>query len=259
MGKLSGLRKVGVADLLTVSNGACGLLAIGFLLTEGRDITLGTALVLLGFVLDGADGWAARRFGTKHEMGRHLDSISDAITFCAAPAVMTSVVFLGAMEGQGVSGTASGVFDLLVLVTALLMAVLGWTRLWRFTTGGYRDRHFTGLASPAMAFLALIVCHILNPDRWDAAAVSLVAVIVLLLAALLMVAPVGYPKVRGRVAVLFAVCVLATLAVIGVMRQYDVEGTGAAFRAVSLVGLGLVAGYVLLGPILAARQRGEEA
>jgi phosphatidylserine synthase len=255
MGMLTGLRKAGIADVLTVSNGACGLSGIGLLLTQGRDITLGSALVLLGFVLDGADGWAARRFGTKHDKGRYLDSISDAITFCAAPAVMTYVVFLGALEGEGMSTTVSGAFDMLVLVTALLMASLGWTRLYRFTTRGYRDEHFSGLASPAMAFLAILVCHILNPDRWDAAAVSLVAIIVLLLAALLMVAPVRYPKVRGRTAALFAVSVLAALAVIGIMRQLEVEGAGMAFRAVSLTGLGLVAGYVLLGPVYIAQGR----
>jgi hypothetical protein len=70
-----------------------------------------------------------------------------------------------------------------------------------------------------------------------------------------MVAPVGYPKVRGRTGALFAACVLGGLAVIGVMREYDVEGTGTAFRAVSLAGLGLVAGYVLLGPLYVAHQR----
>jgi CDP-diacylglycerol--serine O-phosphatidyltransferase len=180
MGILSGLRKAGVADVLTASNGACGLLAMGLLLTQGRDITLGSALVLLGFVLDGADGWAARRFGTKHDKGRYLDSISDAITFCAAPAVMACVVFLGAVEGQGVSATVSGAFDVLVLVTALSMASLGWARLYRFTASGFRKEHFSGLATPAMAFLAILVCHILNPDRWDAPAVSVVAIIVLL-------------------------------------------------------------------------------
>ncbi len=259
MGILSGLGKAGVADVLTASNGACGVAAIGLLLTQGRDITLGSALVLLGFVFDGADGWAARRFGTKHDFGRHLDSVSDAITFCAAPAVMACVVFLGALEGQGTSASASRVFDALVLVTAALMAALGWARLYRFTTRGYRDEHFSGLASPAMAFLAILVCHILNPDRWDAAAVSIVAVVVLLLAALLMVAPVGYPKVRGRTAVLFALCVLGALAVIGVMRQLDADGTAFAFRAVALAGLGLVVGYVLLGPVYAARRRSDGA
>ena len=97
---IGGIRKAGVADALTVSNGVCGIIAIYLLITQAPDITYGSALILLGFVFDGADGWAARRFGTKHEYGRHLDSVSDAITFCAAPAVMVAVVFTGGFDGD---------------------------------------------------------------------------------------------------------------------------------------------------------------
>lgn len=238
---MGALSKVGVADVLTVSNGACGILAIWSLLVSGRDITLGSALVLLGFVFDGADGWAARRWGTKHDHGRHLDSVSDGITFCAAPAVMTWVVFAGAVDGAA--------YDGLVLLTAVLVAGLGWARLYRFTTRGYLLEHFLGLATPATAFLAIMACHILNPDRWESGAVPVAAVIILLVAALLMVAPVRYPKVRGRTAAILAAAVVAALVIIGVMRERDVPGTDDAFRALAVGGLALVAAYVLLGPV----------
>ena len=235
------MRKVGVADVLTISNGVSGLFAIYFLITQARDITLGSALILLGFVFDGADGWAARRFGTKHDLGRHLDSISDAITFCAAPAVMVFVVFTGSLD--------SVAFDALVLATAILMIALGWTRLFRFSTVGYRLPHFLGLATPAMAFLAIMVSHILNPDSWDDEVVSVVAVIILLVASLLMLAPVRYPKVRGRTAAVLAVALLVCLAVIGVMRELDVSGPDTAFRVLAVAALAMVCGYVLLGPV----------
>ncbi len=240
MGAIGGLRKVGVADVLTISNGACGVLAIFFLLTQGRDITLGSALILLGFVLDGADGWAARRWGTKHDMGRHLDSISDAITFCAAPAVMVWVVFRGDLDKV--------TFDLLVLLTSVLMVALGWVRLYRFTTAGYKADNFRGLATPAMAFLALIASHVLNPDRWDSSLVSIVAIVVLLVASLLMVAPLEYPKLRGRTGAVFAIAVVVGLLAIGLMRATEAEGTSTAFRVLAVASLGLVLGYVLLGP-----------
>jgi CDP-diacylglycerol--serine O-phosphatidyltransferase len=238
---MAGLRKVGVADAFTVSNGVCGALAIYFLLTSGRDITLGSALILLGFVFDGADGWAARRWGTKHDKGRLLDSASDAVTFCAAPAMMTWVVFRGALEWAA--------FDLAVLLTAVLMASLGWVRLYRFTTGGHKLDDFRGLATPATAFLALTACHVLNPDRWDPEVVSVVAVAFLLAASLLMVAPVDYPKLRGRAGVAFAVAVVVGLAAIGLMRATDAEGTATAFRVLAVAALGLVVAYVLGGPV----------
>ncbi len=233
-----------------MSNGICGLLAIYLFITQAPDITWGSVLILMGFVFDGADGWAARRFGTKHDFGRHLDSISDAITFCAATAVMVAVVFTGAYDGAA--------FDALVLLTAVLMVGLGWYRLYRFTTKGYLHQHFTGLATPAMAFLAIMVSHILNPGRWDDDVVSLVAVLIMFIAALLMVAPVRYPKVRGRYAVVFVVCVVVGLVVIGVMRELDVPGTDDLYRVMAVIALALVAGYVLLGPVYVAL-RGRDA
>jgi len=252
MGGVGNLRLVGVADILTMSNGLCGLLAIFFFATRGSDITIGSALILMGFVFDGADGWAARRFGTKHDFGRHLDSISDAITFCAAPAAMVFVTFTGALEDiEGVPSRTTAILDGLVLGTTLSIVTLGLTRLWRFTNEGYRHSDFSGLATPAMAFLAIMVCHILNPvfDENQTVMAQLTAVTILGVASLLMVAPVGYPKIGGRVGILFAIIVVAGLAFIGVLRVLDVGWTFTAYRAISILSLALVTGYILLGPL----------
>ena len=165
---------------------------------------------------------------------------------------MAYVTFTGALEDVGgTSAAMASTFDAFVLGTSLSMVALGWTRLWRFTTEGYRRAHFSGLATPAMAFLAIMVCHILNPvfDENQVLAVPMVAVTVLFVASLLMVAPVGYPKVRGRTAVAFALVVVVGLVLIGTMRHLDVEGTFTVYRAASLVSLALVAGYILVGPI----------
>ena len=122
MSWVDNIKKVGVADILTMSNGLCGLLAIFFFATQGSDITIGSALILLGFVFDGADGWAARRFGTKHDFGRHLDSISDGITFCAAPAAMVYVTFTGGMDtAELASARTVAVFRLPVQTKVLQM------------------------------------------------------------------------------------------------------------------------------------------
>ena len=161
---------------------------------------------------------------------------------------MVAVVFTGALD--------SAAFDAFVLLTAVLMVALGWFRLYRFTTVGYRSEHFTGLATPVMAFLTIMVCHILYPGRWEDDMVSFVALLIMFTAALLMVAPVRYPKVRGRTAVLSAVCVIVPLVVIGVMNELDVPGTDDLYRVMALTALGLVSGYVIMGPVwMAARGR----
>ena len=254
MGLLGSIGKLGVADALTIGNGLCGAAAIVLLAREGRlhpwsaDITLGSALIVLGLVLDGADGWAARRFGTKHGYGRHLDSVSDAITFCAAPAVMVWVVFHGAVDEYWDDTRA---FELLILLASGMMVVLGWTRLYLYTTKGYLRAHFTGLATPAMALLAVLACHILGPPRWEGeeGGPAIIALHVMISASLLMVAPVRYPRLRGRAGAVFAVGVVLGLAAIGAMRASGAEGTSTAFRALSLAALGLVVAYVLLGPV----------
>jgi len=255
MSWVDSIKKVGVADILTMSNGLCGLLAIFFFATQGSDITIGSALILLGFVFDGADGWAARRFGTKHDFGRHLDSISDGITFCAAPAAMVYVTFTGGMDtAELASARTVAVFNGYVTGTSLSIFILGITRLWRFTTEGYRHSHFSGLATPAMAFLAIMVCHILNPvfDENQTVIAQMAAVMILMIASILMVARVSYPKVRGRIAIVFALVVVAGLILIGILRALDVGWTFTAYRAISVMALALVAGYILLGPIYMA-------
>jgi archaetidylserine synthase len=252
MGAVDNLRLVGVADVLTMANGLSGLLAIYFFATQGTDITLGSAMILLGFVFDGADGWAARRFGTKHDFGRNLDSISDAITFCAAPAAMVYVTFTGAMDDlPGSSARLSAGFDGFVLGTSISILVLGIARLWRFATRGYLLPYFRGLATPAMAFLSIMVCHILSPqfEVNQVLGVPAAAVSILFFASLLMVSQVEYPKVRGRTAITFALFVVAGLMLIGALRYLEVDWTFALYRVVSVLALTLVVGYVLLGPV----------
>ncbi len=252
MGAVDTLRLVGVADVLTMANGLCGLLAIYFFATHGTDITIGSALILLGFVFDGADGWAARRFGTKHDKGRYIDSVSDTITFCAAPAAMVYVTFMGGVdEAPLASAKTSAVFDGYITGIALSILILGITRLWRFTTEGYRHANFRGLATPAMAFLAIMVCHILNPvfEENQTVMAQMTAIFILFTASILMVTKVSYPKVRGRTAIAFAVVVVIVLALIGLLRYLDVEWTFTLYRAVSVLALALVAGYILLGPL----------
>ncbi|NOQ54629.1 MAG: hypothetical protein GQ558_08505, partial [Thermoplasmata archaeon] len=85
---------------------------------------------------------------------------------------------------------------------------------------------------------------------WEDDVVSLVAVLIMCIAALLMVAPVRYPQVRGRAAVLLMVGMMVALVVIGVMKERDVPGTDDLYRGMTVFALVLVAGYVLLGPVV---------
>jgi CDP-diacylglycerol--serine O-phosphatidyltransferase len=152
---------VALPNLLTLANAFCGLLAI----SKGIDaLALGGAepavfyakmeaacwLIFLGMVFDALDGRVARMTGGASAFGRQLDSLSDALTFGCAPALLAK----GLIEYEGPIRGYSGDTRLHFLAAAAfaLMAIL---RLARFNleTDPHPDAHkyFRGLPSPAAA------------------------------------------------------------------------------------------------------------
>lgn len=75
-----------IPNALTLGNVACGMAAIWYLMFQNFEYA--TAAVMLAFVFDGLDGWAARKVGVSGELGVQLDSLADAITFGVVPGFM---------------------------------------------------------------------------------------------------------------------------------------------------------------------------
>jgi CDP-diacylglycerol---serine O-phosphatidyltransferase len=99
MKHFSMLRSFHVADLFTIANGCCGIVAIfhamRFLVTQDRrSIYLATLLVPLAIVFDVLDGRIARWRHRSSPMGRELDSLADLISFGVAPAAIAYAVGL---------------------------------------------------------------------------------------------------------------------------------------------------------------------
>jgi CDP-diacylglycerol---serine O-phosphatidyltransferase len=76
-----------VPNLITLSAMACGLVAVT-IANETQAFGTAAAFVLLGAILDSLDGRIARMTGTQSEFGVQLDSLSDAIAFGVAPALL---------------------------------------------------------------------------------------------------------------------------------------------------------------------------
>ncbi|MGB7328524.1 MAG: CDP-alcohol phosphatidyltransferase family protein [Rubripirellula sp.] len=145
-------RKLTLAVLptaLTLGNGVCGLAAIAVAMSETlawsneKQLLVAGILIFGGMVFDALDGSAARMTGQESRFGGELDSLCDAITFGAAPAVL-------------VWRYNDGVFLPLKLTWAIgtLFALCVLIRLARFNTEtGEDDTHegFEGLPSPAAA------------------------------------------------------------------------------------------------------------
>ena len=77
------LTLISYADLATLTSATLGFLAITYII-DGTTSSYIVALILLPIsaIIDGMDGALARKFGTKHDYGKYLDSISDSICFC---------------------------------------------------------------------------------------------------------------------------------------------------------------------------------
>jgi CDP-diacylglycerol--serine O-phosphatidyltransferase len=143
------------ADLLTLANGGCGVIAVfhamRFLITEdSRSLHLAALLVPLAIVFDVLDGRVARWRHKSSPMGRELDSLADLVSFGVAPASIAYAVGLNT------------VIDQAVLVYFVLC---GLSRLARYnvTAEALSDesgavRHFEGTPIPSsVAPLALLL------------------------------------------------------------------------------------------------------
>ena len=145
------------------------------------------AALLIGgaAILDMLDGRIARLTGTQSEFGAELDSLSDAVSFGVAPALLAYVWALTLVPRAG-------------WPAAFLFLVCGVMRLARFNVQrqAVDGRYFVGLPIPAgAAQLAAVVYVVPEPpvERWQALLVLALVVIV----AFLMVSTFRYHSFKG--------------------------------------------------------------
>ncbi len=127
--------------------------------------------IFVAMVLDGLDGRVARLTKTQSAFGAEYDSLSDMVSFGAAPAL---VVYEWALRGMGKLGWAA----------AFIYAVCAALRLARFNTmlEVADKRYFQGLPSPAAAalvagFVWIVDDNAIDPEsaRWAAWAITVFA------------------------------------------------------------------------------------
>ncbi|MCM2308266.1 MAG: CDP-diacylglycerol--serine O-phosphatidyltransferase [Sulfuritalea sp.] len=127
--------------------------------------------IFIAMVFDGLDGRVARMTRTQSAFGAEYDSLSDMVSFGAAPAL---IAFEWAMKGMGKWGW----------IAAFVYCAGAALRLARFNTniGIVDKRYFQGLPSPAAAALVAGFVWIINDlnisgedVRWYAFALTLFA------------------------------------------------------------------------------------
>ncbi|MBN1677538.1 MAG: CDP-diacylglycerol--serine O-phosphatidyltransferase [Candidatus Thermoplasmatota archaeon] len=241
--------KVSFGDLFTLANGVLGFFAITYILDD-KFITA-SSLLFLSMLMDGLDGYMARRYGSKHSRGQVLDSISDAISFAFAPALLIYAEF---REPGGITG-----MNFAALACAVSVLATGLFRLARFTVGGYQLPHFVGMPAPAAALILLLLCLLFGATGGAEAdsyyfTISQEAWIVLpfgFLASFLMASEISYPKMHGRMAAAtaFALLLAFTPTIAGLVIVSDQSLYTAFSRTASGVALALALVYVFGGPV----------
>ncbi len=179
------MSRLGVPWRLVVPNLVTGAnIAIGFcsiLASASGRFDLAVRLLVIAVFCDMFDGQLARRLGATSRFGQEMDSLSDALSFGAAPAFL---VYQASLVELGPWGVA----------IAVLYLMGGVLRLARFNVTSdvhVKAKKTLGVPIPIAAGYAMAVA--LMRDRMPAEA----AAAVVLAMALLMVSRVRLPQLKG--------------------------------------------------------------
>jgi CDP-diacylglycerol--serine O-phosphatidyltransferase len=188
--------------------------------------------VFCAMVLDSLDGRVARMTNTQSAFGEQMDSLSDMVSFGAAPALIAYEWALKDLNRWG-------------WVAAFVYCACAALRLARFNvnTGVVDKRYFQGLPSPAAAALMTGFIWIMTDFQVAGAKVAWIMFALSLYAGLTMVTNVpfySFKDVRMKKSVPFAVVILIML----VFAVVTIDPASVLFGVFVLYGL---SGYVVYG------------
>lgn len=227
-----------VPSIFTLFNALSGFTAI-LLVADGKMVPPKALwLIFVAMLFDVLDGWMARRLNAGSLHGLSLDSLADAISFGAAPAVFIHSIGMSVLTPQGLPA----------LVVRLISGLYLGCALWRLAvyntraiTGAEKKNHalFVGLPSPAAAAMICCMAWLLPGFSLEPRAQFYAFTIYTLIASLLMVSSVPYLHLRnvlGSIPRRFSLPLLAVALTVV-----------AFYRFVGLVLLAHV--YILLPPL----------
>ena len=203
------------------------------------DFTAAAVAIFIAMVLDGLDGRVARMTNTQSAFGAEYDSLSDMLSFGAAPAL---VAFTWILQDIGKTGW----------VVAFLYVACAALRLARFNVqiGSVDKKWFIGLPSPSAA--ALVAASVWTFHSFDAEAFGfkLLMLVIVGAAGVLMVSNIRYYSfkdidLKGPVPFVVLLAIVLGFVVISVQP--------------SVMLLLLFGAYVASGPVMAAMRKVKHA
>jgi CDP-diacylglycerol--serine O-phosphatidyltransferase len=208
----------------------CGFYAI--VMAMNLKFSEAAIAIFVAMVLDSLDGRVARMTNTQSEFGAQYDSLSDMVSFGAAPAL---VVYEWSLRGMGKLGW----------IAAFVYCVGGALRLARFNTNItiVDKRYFQGLPSPAAAALVVGFIWLMDDMRFSGAQLSWFAWVITMYAGITMVTNVPFYSFKDfhiRKAVPF----IAILLVVAIIVAISSDPPKVLFGVFVLYGLSGYAVYI---------------
>ena len=223
-----------VPNAITSAALCSGLTGIRFAI--GGDFHAAVLAVILAGLLDGIDGRVARLMKAQSRFGAELDSLSDAIAFGVAPALILYLWSLSQVPRFG-------------WFAALALAVCCALRLARFNASidlpGQPHKlagFMTGVPAPVGAGLAFLPLYLWFASDWPALREPFVVAPWALLIAFLMISnlpTLGWGSLRPRRAIRLEVIALAGMVTVALLTEpwFTLVGVCAVYLAVMPLGV----------------------
>lgn len=185
-----------ISDGISLMNMLCGFISI--LLAINHNFELSAILMIIAIMFDSVDGWVARKINRndKLKFGQNIDSLSDAISFGAAPAVFLYTI----------SSAIHHNLSILPAIISLLIVACGVLRLTRYNAiADYIQTHdFIGFPIPG---IAIILATFYLSGLFN----IYIALILMTIVSLLMISNVTYPKFDNSIIIGISVVLIVLI------------------------------------------------
>lgn len=187
-----------ISDFVSLLNMSSGFLSI--ICSINHNFELSAILMIIAIMFDSIDGWVARKTNRQDDLGfgKNIDSLSDAISFGAAPAVFiyTSI------------NSASFALQLIVILVSLLIVVCGVLRLTRYNViaDHIKISGFIGFPIPG---ISLVIATYYLSGLYN----SYIALILSIIVSILMISNIKYPKF-SNIPIIAISCILIVLIIL---------------------------------------------
>ena len=223
-----------VPNAITSAALCSGLTGIRFAI--GGDFQAAVLAVILAGLLDGIDGRVARLMKAESRFGAELDSLSDAIAFGVAPALILYLWSLSAVPRFG-------------WFAALALAVCCALRLARFNASidlpgqPHKSAGFmTGVPAPVGAGLAFLPLYLWFASDWELLRQPVLVAIWALVIAFLMISnlpTLSWGSLRPRRAIRLEVIALAGMVTVALLTEPWLTLVGVCAVYLALMPLGV--------------------